>query len=96
VKDLELLSQACQPATFGLGQADILDENYRKALKLDTSDFSINFSLERSGLLDIVRSGLLEGHDGNREIEGELYKLNVYGESCSLASTRTLPCIFLT
>jgi hypothetical protein len=78
--DLNLLSLACQPATFGLGQTDVLDENYRKALKLDTSDFSINFSLETSGLLDIVRSSLVVGYDENTKIKGELYKLNVYGE----------------
>ena len=37
-----LLSR-CQPATFGVGGKDILDETYRKAGKLDKVDFSTSF-----------------------------------------------------
>ncbi|KAF5374125.1 hypothetical protein D9615_008850 [Tricholomella constricta] len=33
---LEALSAACEPATFGLDQLDVLDESYRKAGKMDT------------------------------------------------------------
>ena len=29
--------------------------------------------------MDIIRSELLEGHESNKAIEAELYKLNVYG-----------------
>lgn len=76
---LEHLSQACQPATFGLNQKDVYDESYRKAGKLDEQDFASKFILERSGLLDIVRSELLEGQN-NKAITAELYKLNVYGK----------------
>jgi len=82
---LEQLSQACQPATFGLGQQNVHDEEYRKAGKLDVSDFATKFSLARSGLMDTIRSELLEGHEDRKEIKGELYKLNVYGEQPSLA-----------
>lgn len=41
VEELEDLSQACDPATFGLNQNDVLDESYRKAWKLDSDYFCI-------------------------------------------------------
>ncbi|KAJ8453804.1 hypothetical protein ONZ45_g19562 [Pleurotus djamor] len=41
---LELLTDACEPASFGRNHEDILDETYRKAGKLDVSDFAINRS----------------------------------------------------
>ena len=79
--ELEHLARACDPATFGVNQKDVLDESYRKAGKIDTENFSAKFNLERSGLIDVVRFELLEGHDGKKPIEAELYKLNVYGKS---------------
>ena len=33
--ELEQLTQACVPATFGVNEKDVLDETYRKAGKLD-------------------------------------------------------------
>jgi len=62
-----------------VNQDDVLDESYRKAGKLDRAYFASNFDLERSGLLNAMRSTLLEGHDEKKAIEAELYKLNVYG-----------------
>ena len=59
---------------------DVLDESYRKAGKLDVVNFSTKFKLEKSGIMNTVRAALLEGHDSNRPVEAELYKLNVYGE----------------
>ena len=79
--ELEHLSAACQPATFGVNQEDVLDESYRKAGKMDVTDFSPKFNLADSSLMDVVRSELLEGHESNKAIKTELYKLNVYGES---------------
>lgn len=76
---MEQLSNACQPATFGVNQKDVYDESYRKAGKLDEENFASKFILQNSGLLDIVRSELLEGQN-NKAITAELYKLNVYGE----------------
>ncbi|KAJ7583235.1 hypothetical protein C8J56DRAFT_1054994 [Mycena floridula] len=38
--ELEALSQACQPASFGRGNEDVLDESYRKAGRLDATQFS--------------------------------------------------------
>jgi hypothetical protein len=71
---------ACEPATFGVNQKDVLDESYRKARKLDVANFATTFELRKSGIMDVVRAALLEGHDSNRPVEAELYKLNVYGE----------------
>jgi len=73
-------SNACQPAKFGVNQEDVLDESYRKARKMDITDFATKFTIADSSLMDAVRSELLEGHNSNKYIEAELYKLNVYGE----------------
>ena len=77
---MENLAGACDPATFGVNQKDVLDESYRKAGKLDVVNFATKFKLEKSGIMNTVRAALLEGHDSNRPVEAELYKLNVYGE----------------
>ena len=79
--DLKDLSDACQPATFGVNKEDVLDESYRKAGKMDVADFTTNFVVEDLGLMDAIRSKLLDGHESNKAIKVELYKLNVYGEA---------------
>jgi hypothetical protein len=68
---LELLFQACQPATFGYQGHDILDETYRKAGKLDREQFSTNFHPADYGILDAVAQSLLPGVDfaGNERVE---------------------------
>lgn len=73
-------TRACDPTTFGVNQKDVSDESYRKAGKLDIENFASKFKLEKSGIMTVIRAALLEGHDSNRPIEAELYKLNVYGE----------------
>lgn len=78
----------CQPATFGRGGGDVLDESYRKAGKLDSTHFSSSFSIYESGILEQVARWLLPGsractkteETGNQahcSISAELYKLNV-------------------
>ena len=37
--ELEQLSKACEPASFGMNQEDVLDETYRKAGKMDSKGF---------------------------------------------------------
>ena len=49
----------CDPATFGVGGRDVLDEEYRKAAKLDASDFSTNFHPHDCGILDSIQQILL-------------------------------------
>ncbi|KAJ3504189.1 hypothetical protein NLJ89_g8065 [Agrocybe chaxingu] len=76
---LEALSKACQAATFGRAQQDVLDESYRKALKMDASAFATQFAPLELGILHTIRQNLLRGQKAEKPIRVELYKLNVYG-----------------
>ncbi|GJE94435.1 2OG-Fe(II) oxygenase [Phanerochaete sordida] len=78
-KEIEALAKACEPASFGRNNEAILDETYRKAGKMDATDFCTKFDPVSCRLLDTLREALLEGHDADRSIRAELYKLNVYG-----------------
>ncbi|EIW85827.1 hypothetical protein CONPUDRAFT_98979, partial [Coniophora puteana RWD-64-598 SS2] len=75
--ELAALASACQPATFGRNQENVLDETYRKAGKMDRSDFATLFHPGDIGLGPIIQNSLL---CSDREFTMELYKLNVYGE----------------
>ena len=77
---LEALLRACQPATFGRGGEDILDETYRKALKLDSSVFSSDLCPYELGIVGTVAELLMPSKymaGGTRGVKAELYKLNV-------------------
>lgn len=82
---LDGLVAACAPATFGLGGEDVLDETYRKAGKLDRSQFAIDFHPHDYGIVDAIsqillpdfRSPGMEGRGEHRGVFAELYKLNV-------------------
>jgi hypothetical protein len=76
---LEQLVQACEPASFGLNDKDVLDETYRKAGKMDSELFSTPLVPEHTDLVKVLRGHLLEGTDSMRKLKIELYKLNVYG-----------------
>lgn len=78
--DLQELEETCDAATFGRNQETVLDETYRKAGKMDVENFVMRFDAERSGLIDVVRAGLLTGPREKKGIDVELYKLNVYGK----------------
>ncbi|KAF8885007.1 hypothetical protein BD779DRAFT_1534958 [Infundibulicybe gibba] len=78
-EQLEQLTSACEPATFGLNQENVLDESYRKAWKMDTKQFATKFDLKTHHLLERIRVQLMEGLNQERGIHAELYKLNVYG-----------------
>lgn len=83
IDQLAPLVHACSPAAFGLGTQDVYDPTYRKALKLDTTNFAINFSPERLGIMDVIERRLgnspFEKFE-SRKIYAELYKLNCYVE----------------
>ncbi|KZP19358.1 hypothetical protein FIBSPDRAFT_862776 [Athelia psychrophila] len=85
---LQDLADACQPATFGLNKQDVLDESYRKAGKMDTSNFSSKFDIEGSGIMDHVRDGLVPGQG---DVRAELYKLNVYGKDSFFKAHKDTP-----
>ncbi|KAH8110520.1 hypothetical protein DFH11DRAFT_1514322 [Phellopilus nigrolimitatus] len=91
VDQLKHLVEACDPATLGLDQKDVHDESYRKALKLDGSNFATKLDVVRSGLVDSIRNDLLEGDKGRRSISAELYKLNIYGKDSFFRAHQDTP-----
>lgn len=76
------LLQVCEPATFGRGNENVLDEGYRKAGKMDSEAFDTNFSPYETGIVDQIAQLLLPNLRANesleRSVRAELYKLNVY------------------
>lgn len=56
---LDQLIKRGAPATFGHHGHDVLDESYRKATKLDSSQFSSNFHPHDHGILDAISQTLL-------------------------------------
>ena len=82
--ELEQLTKACEPASFGVKQENVLDETYRKAGKMDSECFALTFDPFETELIKIVRGYLLEGPESERGIKAELYKLNIYGKYSSL------------
>jgi len=80
---LERLGKAWNPATFGVKQKNVFDESYRKAGKLEIINFSTGLNIWKLGLIEIVRSAVLEEGESSKPVEAELYKLNVYGEQRS-------------
>ncbi|OQO02511.1 hypothetical protein B0A48_12038 [Cryoendolithus antarcticus] len=73
------LLETCGVATFGLRGQDVLDETYRKALKLDTSDFCTDFCPYSCRIVAIIDQLLLPSYQEQRSVKAELYKLNMYG-----------------
>lgn len=80
-EDCKSLSVACQAATFGVDNKDVLDESYRKAGKMDRSQFSISFDGDMSVSIEHAAKQLLQPSNEGivDDVVVELYKLNVYG-----------------
>lgn len=86
---LQQLVQDCKPATFGFGGQNVLDEEIRKAGKLEATEFSTSFNPYDYGIVDAVAQALLPGIARPDVLTGdntspehwgvvaELYKLNV-------------------
>ncbi|KAF5572387.1 hypothetical protein FPANT_13125 [Fusarium pseudoanthophilum] len=71
----------CQPATFGIGSQEVLDEEYRKAGKMNTEDFCTNFNPYEYGIVDTINQALAQASVADARglgVKAELYKLNVY------------------
>jgi len=79
-EEIDQLTAACDPATFGRGKKDVYDESYRKAVKMDASNFAVQFDPVRVGLIKIIEEQLLQDQEKEMSINAEIYKLNVYGE----------------
>ncbi|KAG6814738.1 hypothetical protein H0H87_007706, partial [Tephrocybe sp. NHM501043] len=76
--DLQSLANACQPASFGLGDKDVYDEPYCKAGKLDCDQFATKLDVNAEEIVDRIHLQLLQGSDETKYVRAELYKLNVY------------------
>lgn len=98
-QSFEELLQACAPATFGLKKRDVLDENYRKAGKMDREQFAVDFHPHDHGIIDAVgqillpeiRTTFLKDREEHRGVVAELYKLNVRSsrDPCNLEANST-------
>jgi len=76
---LQSLLSSCEPATFGRGGQDVYDETYRRATKLDTTEFCTDFNPYEHGIVDIIAQLLLPPVRSDLSgIRAELYKLNAY------------------
>lgn len=78
--NLEKLIHDLEPASFGHHGKDVLDETYRKALKMDTNKFASTFNPYECGIIDSIAQVLLPSapeSDLRRGVRAELYKLNV-------------------
>lgn len=73
----ERLLAACSPAPFGRGQEEVLDDSYRKAVKLDGDQFSTSFELGSTDLLETIRAALLPDRR-DVVLTAQKDKLNVY------------------
>ncbi|KAL8852144.1 MAG: hypothetical protein Q9221_002967 [Calogaya cf. arnoldii] len=87
---LQDLLNDCAPASFGKDGKDVLDDSYRKAVKLDPNQFSTNFNPYDVGIIGAIAQTLLPGiaKPITNKAKGptfaeclgviaELYKLNV-------------------
>jgi hypothetical protein len=73
---LEQLAQACEPASFGVNQENVLDG---KVGKMDSDCFSPTMDVLNTDLIKIICGYLHEGTQSTKGIKVELFKLNVYG-----------------
>ena len=77
---LRQLIEDCQPASFGYKGENVIDDAYRKATKMDRSDFSSDFCPYELGIVDTIAQVLMPnaGKDiATKGVKAELYKLNV-------------------
>ncbi|KAF2432026.1 hypothetical protein EJ08DRAFT_631199 [Tothia fuscella] len=76
---LKDLIQDCSPVSVGNEGKDVYDEEYRKASKLDETEFCTNFCPYALGIIDTIEQRLLPHVDKTLNgVQAELYKLNVY------------------
>lgn len=77
---LAQLLKDCEPATFGRGNQEVLDEDYRQASKMDVQRFASDYSPYENRVMEKVSQALAfrdVGHNSHRGLWAELYKLNV-------------------
>jgi hypothetical protein len=93
-EELEQLTQFCEHTSTDHSKEEVTDETRRKRRKIESNGFSPFLVPQLTDLIKIVRNYLLEGTDSTRQIDIELYELNVYSASdppLLLADTKLLP-----
>lgn len=84
-ESFDMILKDCEPATFGVGSKEVLDEEYRKAGKLDETAFSTSFNPYEHGIMDTINQVLAQGaHRAGLGVKAEMYKLNVMSLICYL------------
>lgn len=58
-KEFRNLLNTCQPASFGVGSKEVLNEEYRKAGKLDRAAFATTFCPYESGIINFIAQFLV-------------------------------------
>jgi hypothetical protein len=79
--EIEQLTQVCEPAISDHSKEEVTNETRRKRRKIESKSFSPLLVPRHTDLIKIVRNYLLEGTDSTRQIDIELYELNVYSAS---------------
>lgn len=97
--NLEELLTASTPAPFGRGGEDVCDEGYRKAPKLERTQFATTFNPYELGIIDTIAQVLLPSAVDLRmlgAVRAELFQLHVSSSSvpvlvpvCSLEKHRS-------
>lgn len=80
-EEMEKLASHCDPASFGVGEVETMDTEYRSAWKLDNTKFVTSIHPFDCDIMEVVKQLLFPGAiklDPLRPIViAELYKLNV-------------------
>ena len=75
---LQQLLATCDSASFGVGGKEVHDETYRKATKLNTTDFCTDFCPYAAGIVNVINQLLVPSTHAARSVKAELCKLNIY------------------
>jgi len=75
----EKLLNDSQRATFGAGSEEVLDDDYRKAGKMDATQFCTDFNIAEHEIINTVAQVLVHAGEkyGGSGVSAELDKLNV-------------------
>ncbi|KAJ3554333.1 hypothetical protein NP233_g12442 [Leucocoprinus birnbaumii] len=78
--DIDALVDACEPAPFGRGPESVLDDTYRKALKLDETLFAWRFNPDSGNFIAQLAQRLCPWDTLGKGFRAEATKLNIYSE----------------
>jgi len=90
-EDLDLLTAASDPVTFGHGNEDVHDRSYRKAVKMDVLNFSVQLGLAGSGLMRILEVQFLQSEMEDKYIRAKLCKHHLWWFCHDVSRCRVFP-----